>query len=281
MACKLCGQSCPGDLCQECDLLYLGTRTIYQMYRSGNIEDWAKDFVRELDFTFKRDNRSNRYFEVANEVMLLTIGRDTSRIPINELRALRDRPQEEIRELLEVLARAGIARLMGDEIVLDDLGLKLRQLLPAGVTLISEEFRAPAEEARGAICVALAMTLIESTVEGDNSRRPRTYLLWMKRLSRHCARFLPISDPIDKSMWGVEFFEGGQRAGQYAVRISPRQREREFADVVGLGGAPAKIVERIEEKRPGKFDIFLKDSVVVYLERLRERYREREREART
>jgi len=78
-------------------------------------------------------------------------------------------------------------------------------------------------------------------------------------------------------MWGVEFFEGGGKAGQYAVRILPRQREKEFADVVGLGGGSPKIVERIEEKRPGKFDVYLKDTVVVYLERLRERWRERER----
>ena len=277
MACKLCGQGCPGDLCEECDLLYLGTNTIYGMYRSGSVEDWAKEFVRELDFTFRRDNRAIRYFEVANEIMLLSIGRSTSRIPISDLRALRDQPRQEIQELMEVLALAAIARLMDDEVILDDLGLRLSQLLPTGVPLISEEFRGPAEEVRGAICVALAMTLIDSAIGGNGSRRPRTYLLWMKRLSRHCARFLPITDPIDKCLWGVEFFERGRRAGQYVVGISPRQREREFADVVGLGGAPSKMIERIEVKPGGKFDIYLKDSVVVYLERLRERYRERER----
>jgi hypothetical protein len=247
------------------------------MYRLGNVEDWAKEFVRELDFTFGRDNRAIRYFEVANEIILLSIGRSTSRIPIGDLRALRDRPGEDIQELMEVLALAGIARLMGEEVVLDDLGLKLAQLLPTGVALISEEFRSPAEEVRGAICLALAMTLMDSAIGGNGSRRPRTYLLWMKRLSRHCARFLPIPDPIDKIVWDVEFFERGRKATQYVVGISPRQREREFADVAGLGGAPSKMIERIEVKPGGKFDIHLKDSVVVYLERLRERYRERER----
>jgi hypothetical protein len=247
------------------------------MYRLGSVEDWAEDFVRELDFTFSRDNRANRYFEVANEIMLLCVGRSMSRIPIDDLRALQDRSREEVREIMEILELAGIGRLMGDEVILEDLGLKLVQLLPTGVALISEEFRRPAEEVRGAICIALAAMLMDSAILGNGSRRPRTYLLWMKRLSRHCARFLPIPDPIDKCVWGVEFFERGRRAKQYVVGISPRQREREFADVVGLGGAPSRMIERIDVKPGGKFDIYLKDSVVAYLERLRERYRERER----
>jgi len=278
--CILCRHSskdiAPDGLCQECDLVHLETDLIYHMYESNAVEDWAREFVRELEAVFRRDRRAARFFEAANEVILVSLrGRFAGGVPIRELRTLRHRTSGDVSQIMAILETAKIAAVVGDRIVLGDLGKTFADLVPAGVPLTDESVRAPAEEMRGAICVALSKALIGAYEAGDDVGRPRNYVLLMKRLGRHVIREVDLPGPINATVPDDDFFECDPRQ---VVQVSIQQRERLLADLVGLGGGAPRIVASLRQRTGGHFEITLKDSVVAFLERVRERERERRRE---
>lgn len=270
MPCPLCKTKGNNDLCIECDLTLLATETLYQMYSAGNTDEIVRNFVQELGFTFNRDNRARRYFVVADEIIFKSM-RDhpDMPVPITELEELKYRSQSEVNNIMEILRESHIARKVGDDIYLEDIGQQLAQLLPSGVDVNSEIFRAAEEEMRGAVCIVLAHRLIEGYLQEDKKyKRPRNYLLNMKRVTRHVSRFLEADKPIAADTWDDEFFWGD------TVQIGERQRIKILMDMLHSGLLIGAIV-----KEPGNgFRLSWKPSVPPFQERLRERWRERERE---
>lgn len=280
MACPLCKAKNGDELCIECDVTLLALETIHGMYSARNVADWAKSFVRELDFTFKRDFRVARYFDAAEEIAIGAIRSQSFVLPIGQIKQFKGRSPAETRDIMAILNKAGIAELIGSDIHLGDLGQTLASIVPSGANLMDESVRAPIEEMRGAICVCLAKAMLESYIAGDPyATRPRNFLLNVKRLSRHLSRFFQVDGPIPKDLSAGEFF-GIKINGQAedVVQTPKKQRERILTDILGISGGPPRLFESITYT-PGVGFIFMwKDSIINAMERFRERYRERERE---
>lgn len=275
MYCKLCrAEADSEEICQVCSFTIDATEWILEMYSQGQPPDWVSDFVRELSFTFERDlRRAQGLFNVANEIIIVGF-RDfpAGIIPILQLEQLADRPRSEVRDIISVLERAKIARLQGDSIVVEELGLRLVQIIPSGADLLSETYQEYVDEMRGALCVVLARELIEEWLNDETDRgRPRSYLLNMNRLSNYVAMNLPRPAPIEPEVDGAEFFVQPERR----LQIGDAQLIKIMKDLLGLCGGPPRIINSVTAMPGGGFKVTLKDSVILFLERLRERQRER------
>ncbi len=278
MPCPLCRAKGKNALCEECDLVLLATEVLYQIYSTGSVEDEAnsigRNFVREIGFTFNRDPRAKRYFAVADELIFKSM-RDylDTPVPVNQFEELKYRSQTQIDGIMKILEESHIARKVGDSVYLEEIGQRLAQLLPSGIDINSDIFRAAEEEMRGAICVVLASRLINGYLEDKKYDRPRNYLLNMKRITRHVSRFLRIDEPISPDTWDDEFFWGD------TVQVGEKQRVKILMDMLNsalLIGAITR--EPGKGKKPSAFRLRWKDTVPPFQERLRERWRERERE---
>jgi len=272
MACPLCAEKNGDELCIECKLLMLATEMLHQACATGQIQndEVARNFVRELGFTFNRDSRTRRYFVVANELIFRSV-RDypNEPIPLVQLQELRERNQIEVDDIMAVLQESHIARRVGSDVFLEDIGMQLAQMLPTGIDTDSEIFKAPAEEMRGAICIVLGRRLIEGYLDDGRYQRPRNYLLNMKRVCRHTVGFLrpEIDREIPVHTGDNEFFRG------YAVIRNERQRIKILWDMLDNH----LLIAAVSKDPGGGFTITWKESVPPFLERLRERWRERER----
>jgi hypothetical protein len=168
---------------------------------------------------------------------------------------------------MAVLEESHIARRIGNDVFLEDIGMQLAQLLPTGIDTDSEAFKAPAEEMRGAICIVLGRKLIGGYLDDGRYQRPRNYLLNMKRVCRHTVGFLRIDREIPLDTGANEFFRG------YAVIQNERQRIKILWDMLDNH----LLIAAVRRDPGGGFTISWKESVPPFQERLRERYRERER----
>ena len=270
MACPLCGERNGDGLCIECDLVMLATDMLYRACARGEIQndDVARNFVRELSFTFNRDPRARRYFVVADELIFRSV-RDypNAPIPLVQLEELRGRDPGEVDDIMAVLEESHIARRVGSDVFLEDVGMQLAQLLPSGVDTDSEAFRAPVEEMRGAICVVLGRRLIEGYLDNGRYQRPRNYLLNMKRVCRPIVAFLRSDTAIPPDTGDNEFFRG------YVVIRSEKQRIKILMDMLTLH----LLISAVRSEPGGGFTLTWKDSVSPFQERLRGRWRARER----
>ncbi len=270
MPCPLCGERNRDNFCPECDLVMLATDVLYEACATGEIQndDVARNFVRELSFTFNRDSRARRYFVVADELIFRSM-RDypNAPIPVVELQELINRAQSEVDDIMALLEESRIARRVGDDVFLEETGMQLAQLLPSGVRTDDEAFKASTEVMRGAICVVLGNRLIEGYLDDRRYQRPRNYLLNMKRVCRHVVVFLTSDTAIPTDTGDNEFFRG------YVVIRSEKQRIKILMDMLNNH----LLIGAIRRDYGGGFTIFWKDSVPPFQERLRERWRERER----
>jgi hypothetical protein len=275
--CPLCGQEVREDLDfhYQCSRIIFQTNEIAKAYLSSQIEDWIRDFVRELDFVFKRDTRrARRYFNVAEEIVLKSVrdygGGD---LPKNDVLELANRDHGEVLRIFEILHFAKIARLDREMIHLEELGRSIAEAMPRGERLDSAEIRNALEEMRGAICVALAKSLIDRWLDGEKEYgRPRNYLFILHYISN--LLLLYEDGPVPKKVRGSEIFIGTEKL----FGVLPRQHLKFLKDVLGLEGHSPKVIESFVTLPGGKITVELKDTIVRYIERMRERYRERARE---
>jgi len=184
-----------------------------------------------------------------------------------ELQELINRAQSEVDDIMALLEESRIARRLGDHVFLEETGMQLAQLLPSGVRTDDEAFKASTEVMRGAICVVLGRRLIEGYLDNGRYQRPRNYLLNMKRVCRHVAAFLQVDGEIPLDTGDNEFFRG------YTVIRSEKQRIKILMDMLNSH----LLIGAVRREPGGGFTIFWTGNVPPFQERLRERWRERER----
>ena len=294
MPCPLCRDKHYDNICRLCELVLFQTQEILNAYSSGEVTpDEMRLFVPELSFTFERDHRTRRFFNIAYQIVeksitmrnqeIFTKRRRSSidlevmtspyMLPIKKVIALRNLSKERIRQFDKVLSKARIARLEGETIYLEEMAQRLVDYIPAGENLSMERYQHLVKEMKGVLCITLADTLIRQWLNGDvESGRPRKYVVYMKCLSRFLKKYWE-EEAMPQEISVYRFFESGD------LKVSSKQAEKTFAeDVLGLGTGQSNIIQSFREKSDGKLVLLLKEPVVKFLERMRERWRERPRE---
>jgi len=293
MPCRLCRDKCSDDICSLCEKVLFQTHEILDAYSSGEVTpDEIRFFVPELSFTFERDSRTRRYFNIAYQIVEKSITKRKEifqkrrrspidlevmtspyMLPIKEVKALCNLSAERIRRFDKVLRKARIARLEGETIYLEEMAQRLVDYIPAGENLSLERYQHLVKEMKGVLCITLAETLIHQWLNGDReSGRPRIYVASMKCLSRFLTEYWE-EEAIPQEISPRSFFELKD------LQISSKQAEKTFRnDFLGLGTGQSSIIQSFREEPDGNFVLRLKKPVVRFLERMRERLRERPRE---
>jgi len=263
-----------GEICELCRITIFQTNEIAEVYSTEQVEDQIRNFIPEIEFTFERDRRVSRYFSTAWEIIQKSftdyIG---TPIPQNRIEELKGRNPDEVRKIFDVLKFAKVAHLEGKLVKLDSMAERIVGLLPTGEPLSSPRIKGVFREMRGSTCIALAQPLLDP----DRSpRRPRNFLVNFNHLSNVLSRYEPFGKaigPISKEVPADEFFIpiAGKR---YPTQIGQKQMIKILQDHFGWIGEP-KIIEAFKSP-PYRYT--LKDVTLVYLERMRERWRERPRE---
>ena len=294
MPCPLCRDDRYDNICPLCELVRFQTQEILNAYSSGEVTpDEMRFFVPELSFTFERDHRTRRLFNIAYEIVGKAITMRNQEIfakrrrspidtevvtspymlSIKKVTALRNLSEERIRKFDKVLRKARIARLEGETIYLEEMAQRLVSDISEGADLSAESYQHEVKEMKGILCAILADALIRQWLDGDvESGRPRKYVAYMKCLSRFVEKYWE-EKQMPKEISIRNFFKPSD------LQISSIQAEKTFAeDVLGLGPGQSNIIQSFREKSDGKIILLLKEPVVRFLERIRERWRERPRE---
>ena len=278
MRCALCQDISAADtsnqICELCRTTIFQTDEIAEAYSTGEVEDQIRNFIPEIEFTFERDYRVSRYFNTAWEIIQKSFTDYVGTpIPQREIEELEGRNPDDVRRIFDVLRFAKVAHLEGELVKLDSIAERIVEILPTGEPLSSPAVKGAFGEMRGSICIALAQPLLDPD---SRPRRPRNFLVNFNHLSNILSRYEPFgmaTGPISKVVDADEFFIpiAGSR---YPVQISRKQMIKILQDHFGWTGE-RKIIEAFKGT-PHRY--VLKDVTLAYLERMRERWRERPRE---
>ena len=277
--CALCHDievDTPGEICELCWLTVFQTDEIAEAYSTGKVENQIRNFIPEIEFTFERDLKVSRYFNTAWEIIQKSFTDYMGTpIPQNRIEELKNKNPEEIREIFDILKFANVAHLEGEVVKLDSMAERIVEILPTGEPLASPSVKGIIREMRGSICIALAQPLLDP----DRSpRRPRNFLVNFNHLSnvlRHYEPFGRATGLIRKEVHADEFFIP-IAAKRFPVQIGQKQMLKILRDHFGWVGEP-KIIEAFKST-PSGYIYVLKDVTLTYMERMRERRRERPRE---
>lgn len=276
--CRLCHDIIEVDtaskICELCRITIFQTHEIMEAYSTGQVEDQIRNFIPEIEFTFERDHMVSRYFNTAWELIQKSFT-DYVGIPVpqREIEELKRWNPDEVRRIFDVLRFAKVAHLEGELVKLDSMAERIVEILPTGEPFSSPAVKGAFGEMRGSICIALSQPLLDTD---SRPRRPRNFLVNFNHLSNILSRHEPFgmaTGPISKVVDSEEFFIPivGKR---YPVQIGQKQMIKILQDHFGWRGE-SKIIEAFKGP-PYKY--VLKDVTLFYLERMRERWRERPRE---
>lgn len=262
-------------ICELCRITIFQTDEVAEAYSTGQIEDQIRNFIPEIELTFERDHGVSRYFNTAWEIIQKSFT-DYMGIPIpqNRIEELKKKNPDEVRKIFDILKFAKVAYLEGELVKLDNMAERIVEILPTGEPLSSPRVKGVVREIRGSICIALARALLDP----DRSlRRPRNFLVNLNHLSNVLYHYKPFGNgtgPISREVRADEFFVPitGKR---FPVQIDQKQMLKILRDHFGWLGEP-KIIEAFRST-PSGYIYVLKDVTLAYLERMRERWRERPR----
>ncbi|RKY43432.1 MAG: hypothetical protein DRP81_06905 [Candidatus Omnitrophota bacterium] len=283
MRCPLCKRRTRSQgLCDTCKIVTAQIQLILDEYYRGTISPDISDFVRELSFAFETDPRVRGYFNVAFEILGIAWLDSTDTIPkgdLDEITATRT-PEKMVWEVIE---RAQIAYLDGENVRIGELSSKIIETRLAGLDLLSEEYKNAVTEVKGALSVALGKTFLtlETWERYGRSRVILSILYWLT---------LHLRKNWDKD--GIPEEVMPYISGRYVrdlldytfsrFNLTERQRKKVLWKLMGIETGQSKIIRDIVEKDFGVGESIivpiLKNETVRYLERTRERLRERPRE---
>lgn len=239
---------------------------------SGDVdkEVWLSEFVPEVNFVFIEDWRTRRVFKLAEDIITRSAFYTGGDFPVADLE-IEITPKT--RDMFRVLSLARLAYLDGDTVRLGPLGVQVCQLLPTGEPWDSPTVRIALEQIYGWICLAVSHAFLEAWLKGERSiGRPRKILKvfqWLANVANDYPDRIP--DEIEANQL---FYERIDRFG-----LSERDRKQIAKALLGIGvrGRSPKLF-RSHRGTAGELLFFrFKPQTLFFLERIRERYRERVR----
>lgn len=225
------------------------------------IPEWLRDVMPEFDFMYNRDMQTRAFFNVAVELKDIALFDEKEYINVEDLIELRFTTIP-TGTILHVMKKAYLLEIEKSKYKFGRLVQKLISIRMAGYKLNSSELQKIHRETRGVLCVAITKALIEEF----RTYIPRGALLVFNMLSHHIQRFSPneeISNKISKQSQSIGF-----------KLVPSRQSKHLTYYMSGLHNGTTRIIEDVDNEGV----ITCKPCVAVYLNRIRERLRERDRE---
>jgi len=278
MKCPLCkGQTQSHGLCDTCEIVITQIQLILDDYYRRNTSPDISDFILELSFAFETDPRVRGYFNVAFEILGIAWLDNTDTIPKDDLDEITATQTPE-KMVWEVLERAQIAYLDGENVCIGELSNKIIETRLAGLNLLSEEYKNAVTEVKGALSVALGKTFLTPGI-WERYGRPRVLLSTLYWITIHLLENWNESSIPEEVM---PYLGTDPISYSFTVfNLTGRQRNKVLWKLMGIETGQPKIIRDIIEKDFGVGEPvtvtvpILKTKTVRYLERMRERLRER------
>lgn len=262
--CTLCGiepvsEKSAHNLCETCELSLFQINQILEAY----IEDtsppfWITKMARELDFIYERNLRTRAYFNAAQEVTYrFSVDKESSFL-LDDVEEI-NQSQLPRYKVIEILESAYLAEIKDSEVFPGAITKKLQDIRWEGYTLETTQMALKLQEIKGILSIALTKALIET-----KEFIPRAAMSILNLLS---LQILEAEEEIGKEI---------KTHRQYTAfaQVTPRQARLLQWAMAGFEDSRPRICKDIDDEG----NIILKDTVLDYLTKMRERWRERGRE---
>ncbi len=237
--------------------LFQVTEILREFVRSDSPPDWLMAGIRELSWVYHGHPRTAAFINAAMEV--------ADRFVIERASSLDTQDIKEVNYTL--LPQAKVISLLEEALILKNDGGKLRpgplvkrliKVRNLNLPLESPEQEAAALEYQGILAVSLMRSMLE-----DGTVVPQGALAIMTFLAAQALRADgAVAPKVEQLTWDLAFNQ-----------VPRRQEDKMRRIMSGWLDGIAKVISDIDANGQP----VLKDSMVVYLENMRERYRERER----
>ena len=264
--CGLCGVDFTYDgswlhseFCLKCDLALFQIEEALDMYIRRNPPGWIRKALTHVGWIFESYPRTAAYLNLATELMFGFVIEGENSLDedeLTELRYMRISPNA-ARRVLEAafVIEKGTGPLLPGPLVME-----ITNILLVDFRLTSPDFTSKVKEVRGVLAVALTLALIE---EGNfTPQRPLS-------LFRIFAQNIINSGLDDSSAISEEI--SARSFDDACIKLTPRQRTRLKWHMAGFSTGSPSVIERIDDDMSMVFD----SDILIYMDRMRERYRER------
>jgi len=266
--CKLCKRPKKSDgkpHCKKCDLSLFQIDTIIDEYiNNPNPPQWLIDGAGEIfSWSYSNNPLQSGFFSTANEIASIFAIDRIEKIPINDLKEINytNLPRDKI---LKILKNAFLIDYDQNFIYPGPIAQKLIEIRWEGYEMNSPMVKQKLKEMHGIISVAITKSLLL-----EPKGKPRNALAIFQLIS-HIMQFNGVGGQINQNLT------------EYDLDISfntivRRQQDKIKRTMTGFTDGEPKIItdKDIEGKMP------LNPVSIAYIEKMRERYIERERNDRT
>lgn len=249
------------ELCHRCDLAFFQIDEVLANYMDGNPPDWMSKAMMHVGWIFESYPRTAAFLNLATEVMFdFVIGEEPSlgEDDLKEFRHMKVSPNE----VMILLEEAYLIIREDGQILPGRLIDEIKAVRITDYPIRSKEFTERIREVRGVLAVAITMGLLKS-----GRFRPQRPLTLFRILSQNIlVSGLDDERAIEQTMSQVSFEAA-------CHKISPRQRSHLLWYMSGFSSGQPYIMQDLNDKGWIVFD----NTIIEFMERMRERYRERMR----
>ncbi len=257
--CNLCNRFHEEDgLCVVCRTTVFQLSEIMRSYlEDDSPPEWLTDSVGEFAWILEEYPPTAAFFNVAQEVLYAFILDEQNELPADDLKelAFTNWPRDRVLHMLEV---AKVVELTDGHVFPGKLTKNLMNIRWAGNQLAADDYTKQMIEFRGILTISLVYSLLQED-----------WLVTNRALGVIGIFSLLIISEINPSIIDDTTFK-------YALsHLNARQKRRIEYHLTGLRDGVPKMIDDATDA-----GLVLKPCMINYVERMRERYRERAREAR-
>ena len=262
--------------CKYCEVAYGQLEETLNEYLSifgGGVPSkrpppWMESMLREFDFLYRRNAFLLGYLNTAIDVCFEFILENKTKISEKGLKEL-NHTNTINRNVINVLTNALVIDYDGTNITSGKIIERMRQIKWAGIPIGEPRFQQKVQELNGLIAIALTKALFDIYgSRGKGDRFPRTAISLLHFFSGI------IIDAESKNIDINPIRQMSEFSSIIAYQLNKRQKDFLFWQFLGLLDGRDRIIYDYNEINDS---LKLKDNVIEYLERMRERLRTRGR----
>ncbi len=249
------------NICEKCQLSIFQILDIVETYVYDDVPpNWIMSIVREFAWIYQKNPRTMGYFNTVLEVVEEFLFESRPKISTTELRELAA-SQIPDNKILKLLTEAMVIDVNDGYVYPGNLVKKLQQIRWEGYKLSSRQLESKFLELHGIITIAITRSMII-----NKEQVPRQVLALFSLLSN---QILLSGDAMIDPIVSDYSYEGN-----VTMFLQGRQGVKMKRHLAGFADGQTKLIDDIDDDG----ELHLKDSTVVYLNEMRTRWRERERE---
>lgn len=267
--CDLCGTKFKYDgswrspkHCFKCDLALFQLEESVDIYLQGNPPGWLRKAMIHFGWIFESYPLTAAYLNLATEIIFDFVIGNEGHLTNQDLEEIHYMAAT-VDEVKVVLESAALIIVDGNKIRPGRLTEEIDRIRIAQYRLNTTEFQEKVQEVRGVLSVALTLAIVKS---GDY--RPQRPLALFRILGQNIINSgLEDTRSINRKMSEISFEDA-------CLAINDKQKRRILWHMSGFSTGHTRVIEEIE-KNGSSIDLVFDSEMMVFMDRIRQRYRKR------